>query len=88
MTKRDEGGRGGAEIEGTRDYSTVTLRLPPATKATLTALATLEGRPASNVVEAALVDYVAQLPPARQQALAAFGQTAPIERAVMLRVKR
>lgn len=74
MSKRPGRPPSGPAGERTSQYPKATLRLPPATKATLTAVAALEGRAAWAVVDAALAQYVAQLAPAKRRALAAFGR--------------
>jgi hypothetical protein len=51
------------------DYVQTTLRLPVPAKATLDAVAALEGRSQSAVLEAALADYVRALPPGARQVI-------------------
>jgi hypothetical protein len=51
------------------EYVQTSLRLPVPAKATLDAVAALEGRSQSAVLEAALAVYVKSLPPAARQAI-------------------
>jgi len=65
---RDEKGR---PVPVSTSYVQTTLRLPVDTKAILDAVAALEGRSQSAVMEAALRAYVAALPSAGRQVVEA-----------------
>lgn len=79
MSKKTTRGRGrppaGRQGELTSAYPMLTVRLPPATKATLKALALQQDAPLWQVVERAVVAYVATLPAADRRLLAGLGKS-------------
>ena len=63
---RPPSGTGGAKVS---EYTQLNLRVPPATKALLDALAGMTAMPAWKILEAALDAYVEQLPDDERQLL-------------------
>jgi hypothetical protein len=69
--QRRRAGRPPAGLQGAASsrYPQLTLRVPPATKDTLTALCALRRLPAWRVVDLALEEYVKGLSPAERRAV-------------------
>jgi predicted transcriptional regulator len=70
---RDEEGR---PVAVSKAYKPATLRLRPSSKAALDALALIQGRDRSSIVENALEQYIGKLPPADRDMIEQFKRRA------------